>query len=93
MMTVKSCKSLISTRRKRSYLVLSMKFRRANAICFAELAIQSTHTFAVSKMVWHHRDPFDRLLIAQALSLPAYLLMADSILSKYTELGLVTELT
>ena len=37
-------------------------------------------------MAWHHRDPFDRLLIAQAQSLPAYLLTTDNALEQYSEL-------
>lgn len=53
---------------------------------FNELPIQSTHTFAVANMAWHHRDPFDRLLIAQALALPAYLLTSDNQLEQYSEL-------
>lgn len=59
---------------------------------FTELAIQAQHTFAISNMAWHHRDPFDRLLIAQTLSLPAYLLTSDSILAQYSELVQVTVL-
>ena len=53
---------------------------------FTELPVQSTHTFAVANMAWHHRDLFDRLLIAQALSLPAYLLTSDALLKQYSEL-------
>ena len=53
---------------------------------FTELPIQSFHTFAVANMAWHHRDPFDRLLIAQALALPAYLLTSDNQLEQYSEL-------
>ena len=30
------------------------------------LNITITHTAAVATMSWHHRDPFDRLIIAQA---------------------------
>jgi PIN domain nuclease of toxin-antitoxin system len=33
---------------------------------FVELPIESTHAAKVSSMPWHHRDPFDRLLLAQA---------------------------
>lgn len=57
---------------------------------FTELAIQAPHTFALARMAWHHRDPFDRLLIAQALSLPAYLLSSDSALEQYSELVQLT---
>lgn len=32
------------------------------------LAISWTHAAGVEDLPWHHRDPFDRLLIAQALS-------------------------
>ena len=33
---------------------------------FGVLAIEPVHTEQVSRMPFHHRDPFDRLLIAQA---------------------------
>lgn len=59
---------------------------------FSELSIQAEHTFAVAKMAWHHRDPFDRLLIAQAQSLPAYLLTSDNVLVQYSELVQLTAL-
>ena len=59
---------------------------------FIEMAVLSPHTFAVANMAWHHRDPFDRLLIAQALSLPAYLLTSDSVLVQYSELVQLTVL-
>ena len=32
------------------------------------LAIELEHTAVVSKLPFHHRDPFDRLLIAQAIA-------------------------
>jgi PIN domain nuclease of toxin-antitoxin system len=34
---------------------------------FAYLAIDPPHVFRVAALPFHHRDPFDRLLIAQAL--------------------------
>jgi len=34
----------------------------------------------------HHTDPFDRLLIAQAMSEPMHLLTADAQLKPYSEL-------
>jgi PIN domain nuclease of toxin-antitoxin system len=33
-----------------------------------ELPIRRAHVLAVSNLPLHHRDPFDRLLIAQALA-------------------------
>ena len=39
---------------------------------FEQLGISYRHASEVTRLPWHHRDPFDRLLIAQALveSLP-----------------------
>jgi PIN domain nuclease of toxin-antitoxin system len=37
------------------------------AVGFAELPITIGHALAVERLVRHHRDPFDRMLIAQAL--------------------------
>ena len=33
---------------------------------FKQLAISYRHASEVARLPWHHRDPFDRLLIAQA---------------------------
>lgn len=53
---------------------------------FVEMPVQAEHTFALAKMPWHHRDPFDRLLIAQAKALPAILLSTDHQLQSYSDL-------
>ncbi len=53
---------------------------------FSELPMQANHTYAVTTLPWHHRDPFDRLLIAQALALPAYFMTSDAQLQIYSEL-------
>jgi PIN domain nuclease of toxin-antitoxin system len=37
----------------------------------------------VGGLAWHHRDPFDRLLIAQAAAEPMRLLTADEQLLAY----------
>ena len=37
----------------------------------------------VAKLPFHHRDPFDRLIVAQALAQDIPLLTADSILERY----------
>ena len=42
--------------------------------------------YLLASLPWHHRDPFDRLLIAQAQSLPAHLLTTDGVLRLYSEL-------
>ncbi len=53
---------------------------------FLELPISMRHAIAVKRLPLLHGDPFDRLLIAQALSEPLQLLTADSRLKPYSEL-------
>jgi PIN domain nuclease of toxin-antitoxin system len=51
---------------------------------FDELAISAEHAAAVAMLPPHHKDPFDRLLVAQALSEPARLVTADRALAAYS---------
>ncbi len=60
--------------------------RLALDTCFTELMIKGEDCYPVASLPWHHRDPFDRLLIAQAQSMPAYLLTTDGVLKRYSEL-------
>lgn len=53
---------------------------------FVELPVTARHAVAVAALALHHRDPFDRLLIAQALAEPARLLSADPMLKRYADL-------
>lgn len=53
---------------------------------FIEMPIQAAHGVLASSLPHHHRDPFDRMLVAQALAEPAHLLTADSALGQYSEL-------
>lgn len=53
---------------------------------FLELPVSARHAARVSTLPQHHRDPFDRLLVAQAIHEPLHLLTADATLEKYTEL-------
>ena len=53
---------------------------------FVELPVSAAHGAKVAHLPLHHRDPFDRLLIAQVLLMPAHLLTADSALLPYSEL-------
>ncbi len=53
---------------------------------FTELPVRSEHCYALARLPWHHRDPFDRLLVSQAQALPAYLITSDGILPRYSEL-------
>ncbi len=53
---------------------------------FSELPITAQHAAGVQQLPDHHRDPFDRLLVAQALAEPLRLVSSDSQLAKYTDL-------
>ena len=48
------------------------------------LPITSTHIFALESLPPHHRDPFDRLLIAQAISEILPLASVDNQFSAYS---------
>ena len=52
---------------------------------FQELPIQVDHVLAVQHLPWIHRDPFDRLLVAQAAQERLSLLTADRTLLGYGE--------
>ena len=53
---------------------------------FTEMPILAAHGVLASALPPHHRDPFDRMLVAQAMAEPAHLLTADSTLGQYSEL-------
>lgn len=53
---------------------------------FSLLAISPAHAAAVDRLAAHHRDPFDRMLIAQAIHEPLRLLTGDHQLAAYSEL-------
>lgn len=53
---------------------------------FLELSISLRHAAAVAHLPPIHRDPFDRLLLAQAISEPLHFLTADDKLTQYSEL-------
>lgn len=53
---------------------------------FVELPVSAAHGAKVAALPRHHRDPFDRLLIAQTLLMPAQLLTVDAALAPYSEL-------
>jgi PIN domain nuclease of toxin-antitoxin system len=56
---------------------------------FVELPVRAVHTAAAARLPQHHNDPFDRLLVAQAVSEPLRLLTADAVLTRYGELVVV----
>ena len=50
---------------------------------FVELPISAAHLIRVATLPWVHRDPFDRLLVAQAMEDKLTLLTADATLKRY----------
>ncbi len=52
---------------------------------YIELPVMAVHAAAVETLPLHHKDPFDRILIAQALSEPMVLLTHDRLMEKYGE--------
>jgi PIN domain nuclease of toxin-antitoxin system len=56
---------------------------------FLELPVRAAHAAGVARLELHHGDPFDRLLIAQALAEPLRLMTADAVLARYSDLVLL----
>jgi PIN domain nuclease of toxin-antitoxin system len=56
---------------------------RANG--YSELDFTSEHALAVADLPLIHKDPFDRALVAQAMSEGITLLTSDRILARYPE--------
>src|SRR5438309_8718226 len=55
-------------------------------IGFVELVIRSDAAALVAELPPYHRDPFDRILVAQTMVEPAMLYTADDRLMRYLEL-------
>ena len=49
------------------------------------LPIDTEHAFAVQDLAVHHHDPFDRLLVAQALVEPMRLMTHDPMVARYSD--------
>lgn len=50
----------------------------------AELPVTAAHAIAVTHLPAIHRDPFDRLLIAQSIAEPLVLVTNDAALARYS---------
>lgn len=48
-----------------------------------ELPFTTAHAEALRELPWHHRDPFDRMLVAQAIAESLDLLTTDVRLNDY----------
>ena len=50
---------------------------------FDRLAVTAEHAPATESLPMHHGDPFDRMLIAQALAVGAVLVTRDAVIRRY----------
>ena len=50
---------------------------------YAEVSIASAHALAIRQLPSIHKDPFDRMLVAQTIAEEATLVTADSTVSRY----------
>ena len=53
---------------------------------FIELPLLGSHAEALATLPIHHNDPFDHMLVAQAVAEPMRLITGDKVLSLYTSL-------
>ena len=54
-----------------------------------ELPVKREHVQTLRGLPFHHRDPFDRMLVAPALAEPLHLLTSDEKLRPYGTLALL----
>jgi PIN domain nuclease of toxin-antitoxin system len=57
---------------------------------FESLPLTVAHTREVALLPWHHRDPFDRMLVAQARAERLKLLTVDKVTAAYGEMVLLS---
>jgi PIN domain nuclease of toxin-antitoxin system len=50
---------------------------------FQELPVSGIHAVEAGRLPWHHKDPFDRLIVAQARCEGLTLVTSDHILRQY----------
>jgi PIN domain nuclease of toxin-antitoxin system len=57
--------------------------QRVRDLGFRELPVTSTHAIAAGRLPLHHRDPFDRMLVAQAATEGFTLVSRDESIALY----------
>ena len=75
----------IKLTRPRNDLNIDVRQWRAGLLSngYTELTINSLHAMSVSDLPDIHKDPFDRLLLAQAMREDLTLVTADEVLASY----------
>lgn len=64
--------------------------RRIDEIGATQLPVTAEHALLAGSMAWPHRDPFDRILVAQAQHESAALVTVDGAMTALTTVRLVT---
>ncbi len=57
--------------------------RRLPEVEISVFTIQTEHVLGLNNLPFHHRDPFDRILIAQAIAEKMEIISSDEIFSHY----------
>jgi PIN domain nuclease of toxin-antitoxin system len=57
--------------------------RAMRAVSFDELPVTIAHTVRLGTLPNHHRDPFDRLLVAQAIEERLTIVTHDALIARY----------
>ena len=70
-------------RRKDFRVDLPLMHSALSAMELTELRVTSEHAMRVRELPPVHRDPFDRMLVAQSLVEPMVLLTNDAVLARY----------
>jgi len=63
----------------------SEALRYFNASGYRMLPVEAEHAVAVEALPAHHQDPFDRILVAQALTEPMRLITHDATVARYSD--------
>jgi PIN domain nuclease of toxin-antitoxin system len=73
-----------STLRRKDFRVDLRRLRATFPVMgLTELPVTAAHAVEVTQLPAVHRDPFDRLLIAQSIAEPMVLLTNDTVLGRY----------
>ncbi len=64
---------------------------RLNGEAFEPLPLTAAHVHNIASLPWHHRDPFDRMLVAQARAERMRLLTTDEQLAAYGDAVMVVK--
>lgn len=79
-MTIKVCLGKLTLTKS-----LTVIFQHMTDIGFVVLPINTQHLLNLEKLPFYHRDPFDRLLIAQSITENMQIISIDQIFDQYLD--------